>query len=200
MWTGKIKIIMSYGAAWELSFLTHSLVAAKQTYRKGKLFPWVSLSFLSLCLFLIFSQGFPQIHRLHHAFPALPGLAPSNYPLASESSALSIWAWVIFTLRQTPWAPLLLSFLSGHAPPALHPRPCAVSASLPIPPSLMSSASGSHYSSTAYTLTLNTWRILWFSETLLWFCVSVCVCWETSPKLLSGKLPNLENPALIFSE
>lgn len=154
---------MLYATAWKLSFLIGGLVAARQIYRIDRL----CLVFLSaLYLFAAFSQKFLEMQVLHRVPPAL---ALSGCCLVSPSSALSIWAWVVFTLSQTAWASLLSTFLSGDATLC---RKCQFTISYYVGLSLRLTVllhTHSLYSNPEHWKP--TLKTIWFSWSPLWFSI-----------------------------
>lgn len=87
-WIRKIKIIMSYDAAWKLSFLIGSLSAARHTDRIGSFLSFIfSLSLVSFCFFV--SSLLPKVPIDAHTSSCVTDSA-------SPGPTSSSLAWVLY--------------------------------------------------------------------------------------------------------
>lgn len=101
-WIRKIKIIMSYDAAWKLSFLIGSLSAARHAYRIGSFLSFIfSLSLVSFCFFV--SSLLPKVPIDAHTSSCVTDSA-------SPGPTSSSLAWVLYlTLNDFHFEPETLS-------------------------------------------------------------------------------------------
>lgn len=105
-WIRKIKIIMSYDAAWKLSFLIGSLSAARHTDRIGSFLSFIFFSQPCIFLFLCLLSSPKSSHRCTYVIMCHRLCQPWSHKQFFGMSSISNFEWFSLWARNSE----LLSF------------------------------------------------------------------------------------------